>query len=255
MKCRKVIYNKDHYDIVHFGSYGLENPYAILFNMSNDQTMPDDIQIINDIIFNDNNFVWTHTYYQDENICTIVTITLNSISIQDNNILTNISLQIEKHGLAKDVNISLYCRYYTKEMYDARYSSIVVNKTLPNENGTYDIEFPVLQMSKKWNDGTTSYANKQEGVASSLIQRLSIIQGDLWEDKDYGLPLFSKVKDKFIFDSIIINTILKHPDVRGIISYESNIDVKSTNHGLYMFTAVIESIYNEAITINSSTMI
>lgn len=257
MKCRKVIYNKDHYDVVHFGSYGLENPYAIIFNIENDIVLPDKetLQLVDDIYVSPNGTILNHIYSYDESNYTEVEITLNNIILQNEKLLINYTITKTKTGAsAPDVDVvNLFARYYTEEMFNAEYSSIVVDQGLSELTGS--IEFPILKMSKKWNDGTTSYATKQEGVASSLIQRLSLIQGELWYNEDIGLPLFSKVKDKFIYDSIIINTILKHSDVRGIISYESKVNVKSTNHGTYYFKAEIESVYNEILTINSSMAI
>lgn len=74
-----------------------------------------------------------------------------------------------------------------------------------------------------YNEQHTSFSEKQRAVVDSLVQRLSIIRGELWYDIKYGLPLFEKTKSKIEFDSFILSTISKHPDVESIISFKSQI--------------------------------
>ena len=105
-----------------------------------------------------------------------------------------------------------------------------------NEDGT----------SKKYNDGKESYAKEQEGLASSLIQRLNCLQGELFYKIDYGLPLLDKIKDREIFDSIIVDIILSHPDVRAIKSFYSEVD----NQGNYKIKQLkILSHFDEEISL------
>lgn len=95
-----------------------------------------------------------------------------------------------------------------------------------------------------WNEETKqSYAETQEGLASSLIQRLSVIKGELWYKVNYGLPLFNKVKDKDIMDSVIIDIVLSHPDVKSIKTMRSIID----NNIYKIKNLVVISIFNEEI--------
>lgn len=94
-----------------------------------------------------------------------------------------------------------------------------------------------------WNDGSTSYAENQEGLASSLIQRLNVLKGELWYKVNYGLPLFEKIKDKDVMDSVIINIILTHPDVASIKTLQSSIE----NNAYVIKNLEIISIFNEEI--------
>ena len=98
-----------------------------------------------------------------------------------------------------------------------------------------------------WDATKQSYAEYQEGVASSLIQRLSIIKGELWYQINYGLPLFDKVKSKGIYDSTIIGIISNHPDVTDIETFNSYV-VKN----VYYFDAKINTIYNESLELSSN---
>lgn len=69
-----------------------------------------------------------------------------------------------------------------------------------------------------------NYATEQEGVVNSLIQRLSVIQGELWWQMDYGIPLFSNVSSKAIMDSSIIDMTLEHEDVLEFIDFNSTLE-------------------------------
>ena len=115
-----------------------------------------------------------------------------------------------------------------------------------NADGTYDIVwFGKTRDSEKTYD---NYVEKQEGVAKSLIQRLGVIQGELWYNISYGLPLLSKIRDKAIMDSAIVNIINDHPEVVSIRKYESKVDQKTHT---YYFTAEMMTIYGEGISISS----
>ena len=67
-----------------------------------------------------------------------------------------------------------------------------------------------------------NYATEQDGIVNSLIQRLSVIQGELWWQMDYGLPLFSKYKSKGLIDAQVIDIVLEHSDVVEFTSFNSN---------------------------------
>lgn len=77
------------------------------------------------------------------------------------------------------------------------------------------------------NDIHDNYAEKQEGVATSLQQRLSVLKGELWYQVNYGLPLFDKNKSKTILDSYIASIIMAHPDIVSILEFNSE---KNDNH-------------------------
>ena len=107
------------------------------------------------------------------------------------------------------------------------------------------IPFKDFGIAIKTND---NYADKQEGVAYDLIQRLSIIKGELWYQINHGLPLLDKVRSGQIYDSVIIRIIMSHPDVTNIVSFSSSI----ANNHKYKFNATISTIYNENIEIGNT---
>lgn len=90
-----------------------------------------------------------------------------------------------------------------------------------------------------------NYSEKGEAIKNSLIQRLSVIKGELWYKASYGLPLMEKIKNKGIYDSIIINIISEHPEVVNIPYYNSYID----EHKYYL-EFIAYTIYNEEIKIS-----
>lgn len=98
-----------------------------------------------------------------------------------------------------------------------------------------------------WDATKQSYAEYQEGVASSLIQRLSVIKGELWYQINYGLPLFDKIKSKGIYDSTIIGIITNHPDVTDIEEFNSYVE-----KNVYYFNAKINTIYKESLELSSN---
>lgn len=293
MKCRKVLYDDENknYNIVYFGSVGLEQPYAVLFRKDNKgHISPEDIKIDEQtgIITNKDNTEFiintqlSSDQYEKYNITVIFTVDILNkkviysaseegyIRTQDTEVDPEKTYYyivsedyVEFTGNTFEEGVTYYetyspqdyfeisAYYFTKEMYEAEFSSVL--KTYKFEFGeNLEFNLDILMMSKKWKEDKSSYAMKQEAVASSLIQRLSIIQGELPYQKNYGLPILSKVKDKFIYDSIIINIILRHPDVTEIIDYESKLTNTSLNHGVYSFKCNVLTRYGEAITIGAS---
>lgn len=69
-----------------------------------------------------------------------------------------------------------------------------------------------------------SYADKQDGLVSSLTERLSVIQSELWYNVTYGLPLFNKVRNKVSMDASVVNIVESHPDVISILSFTSKVE-------------------------------
>ena len=117
-----------------------------------------------------------------------------------------------------------------------------------NLSSSPTITFKVSSKSKTQfyneNDKHDNYAKEQEGVATSLTQRLSVIKNELWYDYNYGVPLFDKVKSKAFIDSYLISTILKHPDVTQLIDFTSNVDKNS-----YSCTFKVKTKYGD-LTVN-----
>ena len=95
------------------------------------------------------------------------------------------------------------------------------------------------------NDKHDNISTEQEGVADSLTQRLSVIEGELWYSITEGLPLLNKVKSKVELDATITEIIFGHSDVLEISTLESQINDKRE----YSAKITVETSYGE-ITIN-----
>lgn len=107
-----------------------------------------------------------------------------------------------------------------------------------NAYNTLNITFFKYALSKKYKtpdleDAKDPYYAKKvylsydEGLKStedSLIQRLSILKGELWYDINSGLPLLEKVKSKHLIDTTILSIVTNHPDVVRIINFRSTIE-------------------------------
>ena len=109
-----------------------------------------------------------------------------------------------------------------------------VKDVIQNETGENQAVF------QDENDKHANYADKSEGVANSLRQRLSVLKKELWYDYENGMPLPDKVKSKAIIDAYVIKTILSHPDVIGISGFESEKDGHS-----YSCYAAINTAYGK----------
>lgn len=124
----------------------------------------------------------------------------------------------------------------------------VDDSAFQNDSFSHVIRFKISSKNKmNWyneNDKHDNYAKEQEGVATSLTQRLSVLKNELWYDYNYGVPLFDKVKSKAFIDSYLISTILKHPDVTQLIDFTSNVDKNS-----YSCTFKVKTKYGD-LTVN-----
>ena len=69
-----------------------------------------------------------------------------------------------------------------------------------------------------------SYDKNQQGLNDSLIQRLSVLKGELWYNVNQGLPLIEKIKSKHLIDASVLSIIADHPDVDKIISFSSRVE-------------------------------
>ena len=111
-----------------------------------------------------------------------------------------------------------------------------------NLSSSPTITFKISSKSKTQfyneNDKHDNYAEKQEGVATSLTQRLSVIKNELWYNVNEGLPLIDKYRNKNVIDSYVASTILKHPDVINISEFTS-----SLNKNSYSCKVVVNTIY------------
>lgn len=109
-----------------------------------------------------------------------------------------------------------------------------VKNVIQNEAGENVAEFQDI------NDKHANYAEKSEGVANSLRQRLSVLKKELWYDYENGMPLPDKVRSKAIIDAYIIQTILKHPDVIDVEDFESR---QSGN--FYTCYFIVNTVYGQ----------
>ena len=96
-------------------------------------------------------------------------------------------------------------------------------------------------------DNHENYSQYQEGIKNSLIQRLSIIKGELWYNINYGLPLLDKIRNKAVIDAAILNIINRHEEIKTIRKY-----VSSVSDHVYTFEFIAETIYNTSFSFSSS---
>lgn len=96
-----------------------------------------------------------------------------------------------------------------------------------NLDGTakfYDENVDRSLYGKDDNGKHENYSDKQEAIKDSLMQRLSVIRGELWYNISVGLPLFEKIRKKGVLDSYIVMEILKHPDVKEVLEFKSEVE-------------------------------
>lgn len=91
-----------------------------------------------------------------------------------------------------------------------------------------------------------NYAEDTDAVVASLIQRLSIIKGELWYQVNYGLPLTEKQSGVNVFDLVIADIISSHPGVASLDKYTSKI----TDH-TYYYNCQITSIFADTVNISN----
>ena len=111
-----------------------------------------------------------------------------------------------------------------------------------NLDGTakfYDASVDRSLYGKDDNGKHDNYSDKQEAIKDSLMQRLSVIKGELWYNVSVGVPLFEKIKKKGVLDSYIAMEILKHPDVKEIVEFKSEV----INNHYYKCSCMILSKY------------
>lgn len=113
-----------------------------------------------------------------------------------------------------------------------------------NQDGTakfYDNNVNRSLYGKDDNGKHDNYSKEQEAIKDSLMQRLSVIKGELWYNVSVGIPLFDKIKKKGVLDSYIVFEILKHPDVKEVLEFKSNV----VNNHSYSCSCNVLSKYGE----------
>lgn len=124
------------------------------------------------------------------------------------------------------------------------YGSYYIARFAQNSSSDYDPATVYYAFGNKLS--ADNYSEGAKGVRDSLIQRLSVIKGELWYKSSYGLPLTEKIKNKGIYDSIVVNIITSHPDVANLISFDSRISAADRRYEVD-FTAM--SVFNEEFAI------
>lgn len=116
-------------------------------------------------------------------------------------------------------------------------------------NGTiWTVDTPSTQVGRGSLTTTpvANYAENTDAVVDSLIQRLSIIKGELWYQVNYGLPLTEKQTGINVFDLIIADIISSHPGVASLDKYTSKI----IDH-TYYYSCQITSIFADTVNISN----
>lgn len=74
------------------------------------------------------------------------------------------------------------------------------------------------------NNKHDNFSSENTMVRDCLIQRLSVIQHELWYNYQYGMPLVDKDVAKVTIDNFVMKTIQEHQDVLEITSFSSWLD-------------------------------
>lgn len=85
------------------------------------------------------------------------------------------------------------------------------------------------------NDKHDNFSSENTMVRDCLIQRLSVIQHELWYNYQYGMLLVDDDTAKVTIDTFVMKTIQEHQDVLEITRFTSNLD-KHNYHCDVQFT-------------------
>lgn len=88
-----------------------------------------------------------------------------------------------------------------------------------------------------------NYAQDAEAIKCSIMEKMSVLKGEIWAYPRFGLPLVDKVKNKGIIDAYIINIINGTEGVREIKGFVSEIDKNG-----YSCYSVVETVYGDVVT-------
>lgn len=111
---------------------------------------------------------------------------------------------------------------------------------------TTDVDSVQVGRGSLTTPSVANYAEDTDAVVASLIQRLSIIKGELWYQVNYGLPLTDKQTSVNVFDLVIADIISSHPGVASLDKYTSKI----VDH-TYYYSCQITSIFGDKLTISN----
>lgn len=110
-------------------------------------------------------------------------------------------------------------------------------------SGTIEVQHNVAEFYDEA-DKHNNYSTGLEAVRNCLIQRLSIIKGELWYNMSFGQPLLDKNKHKDTFDAHIVAVVLQHPDVKEIKQFDSKLEGHSYYCKLNIMTKYGDVIVN-----------
>lgn len=258
MKCRNLIKNNDKQNIVWFGSYGIERKIdttklpqkTLSITYQNGLAywdIPEEYYTIENKKFEMNAKIILEVL----NVNELPPSPLNYIRfdldfLKNGRIQTSLqySIYYNGKGIFKFVLEDFTKVFPTDEYCDKVQIGFFSKPSPPFVPSPLEANLSIY-LPENYSLKADNYVGEQHGVAVSLIQRLSIIKGELWYKASYGLPLLDKIKNKGIYDSIIINIINSHPDVENIVYYNSKIE----NHS-YIFNFIVRTIYGEDVEIN-----
>lgn len=95
-----------------------------------------------------------------------------------------------------------------------------------------------------------NYSSDSQAVADSLMQRLSVIKGELWYQVNYGLPIMEKQRGTNVLDLVIGDIISSHPGVASLDSYTSKV-----NGHTYSYECKITTVFSDSLTISNNLSI
>ena len=134
-----------------------------------------------------------------------------------------------------------YAFNQTTNMFE-EYDESKIDEYKKNKKGDV-VLYPKAVFIDENNDDVTikynSYATGKEGVCQSIMQRLSLIQGELFHFINLGAPNF-KTTNKAMMDSYVIKTCLENKEVINIKSFNSV--VKDNN---YLCSIILNTNYGE----------
>jgi len=85
-----------------------------------------------------------------------------------------------------------------------------------------------------------NYVEEADAITSALRQKLSVIKGELWFNRSFGIPLIDKVKSKAIFDTYTMSIVNKQTGINNIKKFESTVE----RHD-YHLNIELQSVYGD----------
>lgn len=204
MRCRRIKTwidedEKQHRDVVWFGSYGrnvLANKQEIV--LTSDQTLVEGT-------------VANQTYYLSFKNLNITNILFYD---SDNDVISRYTTnEIGNHSLKGILKAPVSKIEITYSDYD---SSVPVKLVFD--------EYAVAKFYNKDNKSLDdNFSSEQEGIKDSLTQKISVLKKELWYNIGYGMPVANRERSKLAVDSFIATVVESHPDVIRIENFSSKI--------------------------------